>query len=110
MARETVENFFERSDSIPGLQGGRRIESEQFAFVQNDYAISQKFDFRERVRSEEQGSAMTRNDFRLQETAKFTRGDGVQAARGFIEQQDSGLVKERAEKAEALNGARRQSA
>ena len=110
MARETIENFFERSDSKPGPQGGGRIEGNQFTFIQNGYAIGQEFDFRERVRGEKQGSALTRDDFRLQEAAKFSRSDGVQAAGGFIEQQDSGLVKEGAEKAEALNGTGRQSA
>lgn len=106
MARETIESFFERSSSRPGLQGGRRIERDQFAFIQNGYAICQKFDFRQRVRGEEERSTLTRDDFRLQEASKFSRGDGVEAPRGLVEQEDSGLVKEGAKKTEALNGAR----
>ena len=44
------------------------------------------------------------HDFRFQETSKFGGGDGVEAARRFVEEQDSGTMKKSACQAEALNG------
>jgi len=49
-------------------------------------------------------------DFCFEKPAKFGSGDGVETPRRFVEKQDLGLVEQRAEKAEALEGAGGQSA
>jgi len=45
------------------------------------------------------------HDFIFEECAKLCGGKGIEAARRFIEEQDFGLMKDGAQKAEALNGA-----
>ncbi len=48
---------------------------------------------------------MPGHDFIFEECAKLCGGKGIEAARRFIEEQDFGLMKDGAQKAEALNGA-----
>ena len=54
---------------------------------------------------EEQGSSLAREDLRFEEAAKIRSGESVETPRGLVEQKDLWLVKKRAQKAEALNGA-----
>jgi len=48
---------------------------------------------------------MMQMDLRFEEPAKFRSGDGVEAARWFVEKQDLGLVEQRTQQAEALESA-----
>ena len=49
-------------------------------------------------------------DFCFEKPAKFGSGDSVETPRRFVKKQDLGLVEQRAEKAEALEGAGGKSA
>lgn len=110
MTREARKGLLERNCAGPGLQSCRSIDGYEGAFLQDGDAVRQKFDFRECVRCEKQGSALAFKDFGLQETPEVGRGQGIQAARGFIEKEHLGLMENRSNQAEPLDGAGGQGA
>ena len=103
MTCEAEKYFFERGSAGTQFQRGHGVASQEAAGVNHGYAIGEELDFCESVRGEEQGRLAILKDFRFQETAKFGRGDGVEAARRFIKEQDAGLVEKGASQAEALD-------
>jgi len=75
--------------------------------MEDGNAIGEKFDFRQGVRDEQQGSIAARVEVGLQKAAKFRGGDGVEAAGGFVKQEHTRFMKKRANEAETLDGAGR---
>ncbi len=108
VAGEAREGFLERRCARFGLEGLRRVKGDEGAFFQNGDAVRQEFDFRERVRGKKKGCALTREDFGFQKAAEVGGSEGIEAARGFIEEKHFGLVEKRADQAQALDGARGQ--
>ena len=75
--------------------------------LKNGYTVGKKFYFRQRVRSKQQRSALSGDDFFFQEAPELCCGNGVQAARRFVQEQHLWLMKQRAQQTETLNGPRR---
>ncbi len=105
MTRKAEKYFFQGGSAGALLQCGDSVASQEAASVNYGHAIREKLHFGESVRGEEQGSLAMAKDFRFQEAAKLRGGDGVEAARGLVEKQDTGLVKKCASQAEALDRA-----
>ena len=61
-------------------QTGHGIECRELALVDHRNSMRELFNFRERVRSEEQGSSCATQNFLRQKTPEFRRGNGVQTA------------------------------
>ena len=109
-AREPRECFFEGRGQSPGPERGGSIECQKFAFVEDGHAVGEEFDFPHGVRGEQQRSVLPCKDFRFQEMPEISGGDGVEAARRFIQQQYLRLMEQRANQAEALDRAGRKHA
>ncbi len=105
VAGDAEEDVFQGVAAGVGFQRGGGVECEQAAFVDDRHAIGEEIDFGERVGGEEQGGVAALQDFRFEEAAEFGGGDGVQAARGLVEEQDARLMQEGAREADALHGA-----
>jgi len=73
--------------------------------IDDSHAIGKQFHLGEGVGGEEQGSVAVLENFGLEEAAEFGGGDGVEAARRLVEQQDARLVQQGTGEAEALDGA-----
>ena len=110
MTREARKGLLERSCAGPGLQGSRSIDGHEGTFLQDGDTVRQELHLRKRVRREKQGSALAFKDFGFQETPEVGGGKGIQAARGFIEKKHLGLMENRANQAEPLDGAGGQGA
>ncbi len=67
-------------------------------------SIGQEFDFRQRVRSEEKRCCAALQHLAFQKLTKRGGGDGVEAARRLIEQEDVWRMKEGAREAKPLQG------
>jgi|SRR5689334_587789 len=104
-AGELEESFLEGGGVSAFFQAGRRVAGEKLATVEDGDTISEEVDFLESVGGEEQGGIAGFQNVVFEKIAKFGGGNGVEAARRFVEQQDARMVKERARQAQALHGA-----
>lgn len=75
--------------------------------VQNGDAVGEKFDFRQGVRSKEKCRALMAQDLGFQKVSKIGGGEGIEAARGFVEQHNLRLMEKGAKKTKALDGTTR---
>lgn len=66
------------------FERGERVAGKEPPRVDNSDAIGEGFDFRQGVRSEEQGSVTPAEDFGFEKAAEFGGRYGVQAARRLI--------------------------
>lgn len=105
MAGQAREGFFERTGAALGFEGGWSVEGDERALLQNSHAVREEFNLGKQVRSKKNGCAQAGMNFGFEKTAKISRGDGVETARGFVEKKNFGLVQQSAEKAEALESA-----
>lgn len=92
------------------FERGRSVARDDASFVDDRDAMRQEFNLREGMRREQQGGAAVAQNFSFQEVPEFHGGDGVQAAGGFIQEEDARLVKQSTSQAETLHGSRRQCA
>jgi len=99
VTREAGEGFLERRSPGAGLQSARRIKINELPLVQYGDAIGQKFDFRKRVRGEEQRSALARDELGFEEASEVGGRQDIETARGLVEQENLRLMKNGAEKA-----------
>ena len=106
VARQAGKCVFKRSGTTTGFQRGGSIEGDQAPPVQERDAIGEEFDFGKGVRSKEQGSALPRQNFRLEEAPEIGGGESIEATCGLVQKKNLRPVQERAQKAKALNGAR----
>jgi len=78
--------------------------------MENGNAVGEQFDFRKGVGGKEERSTIRGEDFGFEETPEIRSREGIEAARGFIEEQNLGLMQKGTEEAEALDGAGRERA
>lgn len=78
--------------------------------MKNSDAVGEKLYLRKSVRGEEERSPLRREDLRFEETTEVRCGEGIEASRRFIEQQNLRLMQKSTEKAQALDGAGRERA
>ncbi len=103
MAGEAEECVFESRGAGGSFEGGKSVASEEASGVDHGDAVGEEFDLGQSVRGEEQRSIAAAEDFGFEEAAKIGGGDRVEAAGGFIEEEDAGLVEQGASEAEALD-------
>ena len=103
---ETCEGFLQRRSPGAGFQRAECVKGDEFALVQDGDAIGQKFDFGERVRGEEHGSALARDELGFEEPAEVGSCKDIKTARGLVEQENLRLMKNGAEQAQPLHVAR----
>ncbi len=103
VAGQLEESVFEGGCFGPGFETSRGIEREELAFIEDGNAVGEKFNFRERVRSEEQSDVASLEELGLEEAAEFGGGNGVQAARRLIQKEHGGLMEKGASEAQALD-------
>jgi len=109
-AGQAEKGFLERGRRGAKFESGECVAGEETALVEDGDAIGEQFDFGESVRGEEERSIAAAEDLRFKESAKIHGGDGVETARGLIEEKDARVVEQCAGQAEALDGAGRKSA
>lgn len=110
MTSEARKGVFEGSGSGAGFQSRGGIHGDEAAVVQKGNAIGEELDFGQRVRRKEKSSALAAEDFGLQKASKIGGRESIEAARGFIKQDNLRLVKKRTKKTKALDGAARKRA
>lgn len=104
MAGESEEGLLQRCGVCALLQARDGVAREEFSAIEDRDAIGEKLDFLERVRGKEQSGVAGFQHTVLEKAAKLGGGNGIQAARGFIEEEDAGMVQKGAGQAETLNG------
>lgn len=92
MPGEAEEGVFERSGAGFVLESGQGVASEETPGANHRDAVGEQFDLRQSVRGEKKGSIAAAKDLRFQEAAKFGSSDGVQTARGFIQEKNARFV------------------
>lgn len=110
MAGKAREGFLERTSGKPGFQNCGGVKSDEMAFLEHRHAVRQEFDLLHRMGSEQKGCTLSRENLRLEETAKIGGGQWVEAPCGFVEQEDFRLMEERPQQTGPLNGTGRKSA
>jgi hypothetical protein len=105
VSSKSGEGILESRGTISGFKGSGSIQSDERTLMENRDAVGEKLNFRKCVGGKQERSSICREDFRLEEAPEVRGGKGIQAARGFIQEQDPGLVQKGTEKAEALDGA-----
>lgn len=108
MAREAEEGFFEGLRQGLLFEGSGGVESDEVALFEDGDAMSEEFDFGERVGCEEKRRCAGLQDLGFEEAVERGGGDGVEAARGLVEKEDAWCVQERASETKALDGAGRE--
>ena len=88
MAGKAGEGVLEGSGTRARFESRRRIESDQASIVQNGDAIGEKFNFRKSVRGKEKRGALPAQNFGFEKATKIGGGEGIEAARGFVEKKD----------------------
>jgi len=104
------ESLFKGSGTCLGSKSLGGIYRDEGPFIKNCHAIGEEFDFGKGVRGKKERSMLTAEDLRFKEAAEVGSRNRIQATRGFIEEQDLGLMQKRADQAEALHSAGRECA
>ena len=110
VAGKPEESVFQRRGVRAFFQARRGVTGEQPAPVEYGDAVGEELDFLERVRGKEQSGVAGLQDTVLKKMAEFSGGNGIDAARRFIEKQHMRTVEQCASEAEALHGSGRKRA
>ena len=103
MAGDFEEGFFQGRSFRVRFQAQWGVACEHGSAIEYRDAVGKELDFLESVRREQQSGVAGLQDVVFEKVAKVGGGDGVQAARGFIEQQHARLMQECAGQAQPLN-------
>src|SRR5579863_2937659 len=102
--------FLERLRAHGAAHLRRCAAEKEVTGIKQSHAVCQRLDFREGMRSKKQCSAIMGDKFLAEEGAKFSGGERIEAAGGFIEQKYARGMDHGAGEAQALDRAGRKSA